>query len=228
VQDILILLMAIDDLTAAMGTKGNFSSYKLRNIGCASESSDILSMLMPFSMTLEIPSLIKDEPAKVITIKQDDLKLKNYGDFFRFIYDRRIRTLLQNVKENEFTRQQIEEELECYNRMRIPVFKQVLSTEEKIWKQLPSEQLHKKADDKEHPVNIDFKYLMQFVNIKESNIEIIKAIRNAFSHNQYPTDSAVARLVFDKKQIPELAKEITKLLHNKTNQINLKDMEDKQ
>lgn len=220
VQDMLLFLMAKDILTQSMSEHTDLKAYKLRHIGQGDK--DILSLQLPFSIVLEVKTGREDEPVRHITITQQDLKLKNYGDFFRFIYDSRIRSLLQQTRLNEIDRTALEEELMHYNQHRIPVFELIHDIEKRIWQLLPDDAaLHAQEDG----VQIDFKYLMRFIDIKESNKQMVCAIRNAFSHSNYPTDAVVARIIFDKADIPQVANRLAVELRNKTNQIRLKKTE---
>ena len=220
VQDMLLFLMAKDILTQSMAEHINLKAYKLCHIGQGDK--DILSLQLPFSIVLEVKTGREDEPVRYITITQQDLKLKNYGDFFRFIYDSRIRSLLQQTRLTEIDRTSLEEELMHYNQHRIPVFELIHDIEKRIWQLLPDgAALHAQEDG----VQIDFKYLMRFIDIKESSKRLVCAIRNAFSHSNYPTEAVVARIIFDKADIPQVADRLAVELRNKTSQIRLKKTE---
>lgn len=221
VQDMLLFLMAKNILTESMrnseGVSTDFSAYKLRYIGEHGDK-DILSLRLPFSIVLEMDD--KKNPVRRITIKQADLKLKNYGDFFSFIYDSRIRSLLLQVKQTVIDRSIVEKELDNYNQERIPMFEVLHALEGKIWQLFP-DGLPAIGEGGE-PIKIDFKYLIQFIDLKKCNKDLVCAIRNAFSHSNYPTDPVVARNVFDKVDLPEVANELAHVLRNKTRQVKLK------
>ncbi len=189
VQDAVLFLMAKDVLTHAMA-EADFSAYRLRDIGKDGDR-DILSKQLSFAIRLQIP-VVEDgvEAVREITIRQDDLKLKNYGDFFRFIYDSRIRPLLAQVDAEEIDRATLEEELDNYDRNRIPLFEYVHELEARVCRTLDSAQLHP-VDEAGKSIRVDFKYLMQFVNIKTSNIQLLRDIRNAFCHSTYPEGEKV-------------------------------------
>lgn len=198
-QDGLLFLMAQDVLTEKMKI-GDWSAYKLSNIGCGEEGEDILSQQLPFSIKLEVPT---DEGIKSVTIHQDNLKLKNYGDFFRFIYDSRIKPLLSQTNMESIDREHLELELDRYDQRRIPLFELVHQIEGKVVNNLSEKQLHPMKEGK--AIKVDFKYLLQFVDIEESNKETLRIIRNAFCHSTYPERSRV-QIVLDKKSdIPQVA-----------------------
>lgn len=220
VQDMLMFLMAQDILTAAMKrdeVKTDFSAYKLKDIG--TDRKDILSALLPFAITLKIPSA--DGSFREISIRQDDLKLKNYGDFFRFIYDYRTLPLLQNCKKEEISRAEIEKEFDNYDSQRVGMFERCQAVEKAVFDKLTPEQLSPK-DEEGKPVKVDFKYLLSFVDIKESNKALIRTIRNAFCHSTYPIGEQVSVVIRD-SDIPEVAKTLVVTFGNKTSQIKLKE-----
>lgn len=200
VQDALLFLMAKDVLTYTMGDGVDLSAYRLREIGKDGDK-DILSMQLPFAIRLQIPVKENDkETVKEITIRQNDLKLKNYGDFFRFIYDSRIRPLLAQVEVSEIERATLEQELDNYDRRRIPLFECVHDLERRVCSSLSDDQL-RPQDDRGNSIKVDFKYLLQFINIKDSNAQLLRAIRNAFCHSTYP-DGANVSIVFDRSGTP--------------------------
>ncbi len=220
VQDAVLFLIAKDILTHSMND-ANFSAYRLSCIG-EDNNNDILSMQLPFALKLHINT--DDGNVKEVTIRQGDLKLKNYGDFFRFIYDSRIQPLLAQVGETEIEREQLEKELDNYDMNRISLFKNVHELESRICSTLTEEQFHQlNAEGK--PVKVDFKYLLQFVNIKDSNKELLRVIRNAFCHSTYPEGTKVS-VVFDKEHgkhsIPDVAKTLIADFTNRSKSVTLK------
>lgn len=204
VQDALLFLMAKDVLSHTM-EDADLSAYSLRYIG-KDNASDILSMQLPFAVKLHIKT---DSGVKEVTVRQGDLKLKNYGDFFRFIYDSRIQPLLAQVSENEIDRAELEKELDNYDMNRVPLFQYVHDLESRVCGSLSDDQLRSPKDESGKQVKVDFKYLLEFVNLKDSNKELLRVIRNAFCHSTYPAGTKVS-IVFDKapekRSIPEVAK----------------------
>lgn len=202
VQDAVLYLLAKDVLTHTMDN-ADLSAYKLKYIG-KDNDTDILSMQLPFAVRLLIRT--SDDSTKEVTIRQEDLKLKNYGDFFSFIYDSRIRPLLAQVDAELIDRSQLEKELDNYDRKRVPLFEYVHNLESRVCETLREEQFHKDADG--NPVKMDFKYLLRYLNISEKTDDLLKAIRNAFCHGTYPEGSRVT-LVFEKEEgkqkIPNVA-----------------------
>lgn len=202
VQDAVLYMIAKEVLTHTL-QNADLSAYKLKYIGKGSET-DILSMQLPFAVKLQIKT--KVDSTKEVTIRQADLKLKNYGDFFRFIYDSRIQPLLANVDAEVIDREQLEKELDNYDQQRVPLFEYVHNLESRVCDTLSEEQFYKDAEG--NPVKVDFKYLMEYINANARTKDLLKSIRNAFCHSTYPEGSRVT-LVFEKEEgkwtIPNVA-----------------------
>ncbi len=221
VQDMLLFRMAINLLTNVMDknrTSTDLSEYRLKNIGSGTDGKDILSLELPFSIVLQVP--VADGSMREITIRQDKLKLKNYGDFFRFIYDTRVRPLLAHarIENNILQRNHLDAELDKYDQQRIPLFKLVHELEGYIWEQLPEEKLHPKD------VKVDFKYLLQIIDTNESDENLLRTIRNAFSHNEYPDkgiSETTVKIVFE-KSIPEIAETMVEAFDKESEKIKTK------
>ena len=199
VQDILLFLMAKDILISSDWGKGEakeIEQYKLKDIDLNGEKN-ILSMPIPFSMTFKM------EDGTTRTIKQDSLKLKNYGDFFKFVYDQRIKTLLPGVKSVEILdREILEKELGQYDLERSEIFKLIFEFEKSIVSQ-NQEYMNKKHD---------FKELLELYSTdKDKNL--IRLIRNAFCHNSYPK---IDNLEEQTKTIPEIAASLPEMFSSLT------------
>ncbi|MBQ7851763.1 MAG: type VI-B CRISPR-associated RNA-guided ribonuclease Cas13b [Muribaculaceae bacterium] len=172
VQDIIMFMMA-KALTVGQLKGAGAKEYHLKTIRPDSEDS-ILSEQVEFSIELSLGN-------RKITIKQDNLKIKNFGDFFRFVYDGRLPSLFAHLgmNENEIGRDALEKELESYDLKRSDIFGIVHSIEKAI---IETEELGE--DDKRR---INFRNLLDPDKKHEDNTEIMIAIRNAFSHNIYPS-----------------------------------------
>lgn len=169
VQDIIMFMMA-KALTVGQLKGAGAKKFHLKTIRPDSEDS-ILSEQVEFSIELSLGN-------RKITIKQDDLKIKNFGDFFRFVYDGRLPSLFAHLGENEISRDALEKELKSYDLKRSGIFGIVHSIEKAI---IETEELGE--DDKRR---INFRNLLDPDKKHEDNTEIMIAIRNAFSHNIYP------------------------------------------
>lgn len=202
VQDILLYLMAKDILISSEWKNNEMDEigqYKLRNIN-PEEDNNILSLQIPFSISLKM------ENGSTKTIKQESLKLKNYGDFFKFIYDQRIKTLLPQIQSAEILDKEIlEKELEQYDLNRTPLFKFVLDFEKSIVLQKPELELERH----------DFNHILNEFNTDMKNKNRMRLIRNAFCHNSYPKFNDIEEAT--KYDIPKIA---TSLVHSFKRLIN--------
>ena len=142
------------------------------------------------------------------TIVQERIKLKNYGDFYLLIYDTRIGILLSQLEDDTFRREDIEKELDSYDRIRKQVFCIIHSIE--------------RASNTSSSHN-NFRQLMDsFSNVSDDDCEKIIEIRNAFCHNRYPHNLSG---ILDKKpnlevgvanQLYDRLKELSKPILNVT------------
>jgi len=111
-------------------------------------------------------------------IYQNDLKVKNIGDFNKFIRDRRLNNLLGYIQQAEINRPLLEKELERYDTVRVDIFKIIHDFESQILALAPA------IDGKNFDNIIAFH--QQQTNLPDKLIKQIKKIRDAFSHNEYP------------------------------------------
>ncbi|MDB5032365.1 type VI-B CRISPR-associated RNA-guided ribonuclease Cas13b [Mucilaginibacter sp.] len=116
-------------------------------------------------------------------IIQRGIKLKNYGDFRRFLKDRRLQSLLPYFEEESIDRVIIEKELQDYEIARIEIHRLVLEFEKKVITE-------NKITYENSEINyVDHEKVLTafFQNEPSSNKkELIRDIRNKFSHNEYP------------------------------------------
>lgn len=234
VQDILIFLMAKEllleknasDKETVMGisevaeTPGRqrmvdqdsldkIKQYKLQNVSPdQNREGNILSIPIPFYVTLNLNGT-------KITIYQSALKLKNYGDFFGFIYDERIRTLLPQVEEVDIDRKVLEDELDGYDAERIAIFERSHTLEDSVLHKHPELNdanacytVETKNGSKQLPINNNFKEIMKTLGnlIQEEDLDIIVDIRNAFSHNHYTNNLNLTGMA-----LPTVARSISKI-----------------
>jgi hypothetical protein len=225
VQDILVFLMAkelllknIGDETTDEKTVDRIKRYKLQNINPTSDNGNILSLSIPFKLTLTL----KDGSTRTIT--QQELKLKNYGDFYRFVYDERLATLLSKTKNVKINRDELEKELLHYDLKRTEIFSWVHAMERHLFKQHPELKNPDKKEEGSHyyyaqkvknkktgeeeiqysPIRQNFRAMLNVPgDIPSQDLEAMVEIRNSFCHNHY-----VENLKDDEynlADIPELA-----------------------
>ena len=227
VQDILLFLMAKDlllkNISGESPTKEKIGRYKLQNINPVSDTGNILSLSIPFSFTLTL----KDGSTRTIT--QESLKIKNYGDFYRFVYDERLATLLSLTRTVEINRDDLEKELLQYDLQRTEVFSQVHEMERFLFKQYPSLEKADSKDENSHyyyskkvtnkkgeeeiqylPIRQNFREMLNVPGtIPVQHLEAMTGIRNAFCHNHYVEDLAFGTI--QSADIPEIANAIEKV-----------------
>lgn len=192
VQDILLFILSKNILINTLGkiNLGEIKHYKLKDISLQ-QPTNILNLKIPFEIKLHF----KDGTKKII--KQESLKLKNYGDFFKFLYDARITSLLPQIEHISIDRELLEKELEKYDNYRPLIFKLVHKFEQSIIEKNPrfKNERHQFKDliDAHGKLSLEDKALLQ-------------KIRNAFSHNYYPTLEEIKKM-----NIPMVADNIEKI-----------------
>lgn len=186
VQDMLLFLMAKDILITLKDA--NLSNFKLMNISLDS-AKGILEKQVPFDITV---NCVKDGETKMHTIHQDAIKIKNYGDFFKFLSDDRIKSLLGQLDDGvTIDREDLEEELKRYDDRRVGVFRNVHEFEESVINK------HEEFKTKHH----NFKDLVEARGgIDKNEQQAMRDIRNAFGHNHYAET--------DTKDLPKIAVEM--------------------
>lgn len=187
----MMLFLIIKDLMKQSGDATlieNIASMKLKDIAPDSERG-ILATQIPFARNFTFNSYDeKGNPNKddKITKKivQNDLKIKNFGDFRKFVKDRRLPNLMFYITAEAIERKGLEKELEQYDVARIEIFKAIADFERVAYKRYK----HKITNqNREHSDILDAfcADYPQFAPIKSQ----VLAVRNAFSHNQYPLHS---------------------------------------
>ena len=234
VQDMLIFLMAKDLLLKNIGdettdekTVDRIKRYKLQNINPTSDNGNILSLSIPFKLTLTL----KDGSTRTIT--QQELKLKNYGDFYRFVYDERLATLLTQTKNVEIDRDDLEKELLHYDLKRTEIFHWIHAMENYLFAQYPELGKADKKEEGSHyyyknkngdylPIRQNFRAMLDVAreNIPSQHLEAMVGIRNSFCHNHYVEDLNFG--TYQSADIPELADALEKILKKLVKQYSKK------
>ena len=246
-QDMLLFLMAKKILLSGgvvfennAIAENDIEQFKLQDILPPSmkhegDCNSLLEQPIKFSLTIglndENGKPINDANGKQVkrTIHQDGIKLKNYGDFFAFLYDSRIGGLLSQLSistEDVIDRTDLEIELDIYDRKRIKVFAVLQAIERRIIDEHP--ELADSNANGQGFCNIDGKpYRNSFSGLlslckqylategKEKVLNDlgygIVDIRNAFSHNRY-TSSDNNKIDISKMTLPQVAELILKWL----------------
>lgn len=154
VQDIVTFLMAKDILTADYTSRDSknkeinhnheleeirrFKLSELR-VKTRTDEKNIIDFEVPFSVTLTIDEY-------TVIISQEAMKVKNYGDFFRFVNDTRIVNLLPYLPREKdaegnnvikITRKNLEQELLAYDNNRTEIYRIVHELEKYIIEKFP-------------------------------------------------------------------------------------------
>jgi hypothetical protein len=181
VQDIILFRMARYILQGQLS--GDKSKVRLEDIRPDNEQN-ILAMQVPFSITLTLAS------GRKVTVKQDAIKIKNFGDFFKFVYDGRLLSLLPHVEEAVVDREELERELQRYDVVRPEIFGVVHELEQAVIDADPHRLVEAKNGQGVYLRN-NFRSLLEY-GIKHKLVDAdqdkVVEIRNRFSHNGYPVD----------------------------------------
>lgn len=192
VQDVVLFLLAKSILTKNQQDKERVKAFgKLK----------LQDMQNPGALEQKISLNVKVQSQKGFnkTIVQDDLKLKNYAQFYRFLNDRRIPSLLDLVRENVISRQKIDEELAGYETAHPKVMEKVMQFEEKFLRK------HNESDWQRTGENLVFWRMLQEVTGIENNP--MAKVRNAFAHAIYPKKWDISETA-QQTPLPEKAKQI--------------------
>lgn len=161
------------------------------------EKNNILNRIMPMQLPVTVyeiddsHNIVKDRPLHTVYIKETKTKLLKQGNFKALVKDRRLNGLFSFVdtsseaelKSNPISKSLVEYELGEYQNARIEIIEDMLALEGTLIekdKNLPTDNFSdmlkgwlkgkNEADKEETKKAIDF----------------LVAVRNAFSHNQYP------------------------------------------
>ena len=218
-QDMVLFLVAKDMFTKILSDQEREVNWKhLRLSKVCNEA------FLRQTLTFLIPVTVGDV---TIYVEQENMSLKNYGEFYRFLTDDRLTSLLENIAGDLEPDQQgrlvishtdLMSELAAYDQKRSTVFKLIQQIEALIIKS---------NDALSNPASPDFwakpglpkrnnfaslLELIDHLNQTTLNTEertLLVAIRNAFSHNSYNLDLS---LIAGVKHLPEVANGILKHL----------------
>lgn len=199
IQDILLFLIAkrllldrkVENDSAVQMNAIN--QIRLKNIA----DGNTLSQKIPISIS------IKSRNGYSKIIQQDDLKLKNYSQFYSIISDRRLPSLLDLINSRVIKRTDIENELSNYDKSHPHVLKSVFEFEKHYFDT--------------HPISSDTAYMAlpdTGEMLKESNLtaekqEEVRKIRNSFAHLSYPSRKITGAA---STELPKKAETISKKL----------------
>ncbi|UKK58668.1 type VI-B CRISPR-associated RNA-guided ribonuclease Cas13b [Prevotella communis] len=235
-QDVLLLYMARNILKAKNNNKVDFTTdFLLKNV-C--QGDNLLDKTIDFEWIVNIEDKTNsDEEPKLIEkrIKQEKMKMKNYGQFYKFASDhQRLESLLSRLPETIFQRAEIENEFAYYDTNRSEVFRQVYIIESEAYKLQPellddanaTEDWFWYIDPRSNKCRARRNNFMNLLEtlaagkdgvLDEVEKRTLQSTRNAFGHNTYDVDMSV---IFegkeDKKKIPDIANGIKSKIDKQT------------
>ena len=249
-EDMLMFLMAKDlliesDKMLKKGDLKGLEAFKLRDIlpiGYKNGPQDnILNQQIDFSAAVDLfveevkhdkDKKTGKDSTKIVTINkgkkvihQSGLRIKNIGDFYRFVFDTRIGSLLTQIDGDTFEREMVEKELDTYDNKRKDVFKAIHRIERELFEQ-NKDQIKKDIDEGKYTINDihnSFSNLLRYYCKLDGNTQSkIVDIRNMLGHNKY-MDEMNRVIGKDNMTLPQIMDQIAEWIKNSSMQINKSD-----
>lgn len=215
-QDILLFVMAREILRGKNPDISSDSGFKLKFV----MTDNLLNTPVDYAWKVKLED--SEHNVHYKTIEQKDMKLKDYGQFYKFASDhQRLSSLLLRLPEDNFLRAHIENELSHYDTNRSEIFRLVYIIESEAYKLKPELKDDTNASEDwfwytdkngKHPKRNSFKELLTILAAGNDGLlckrekETLRTTRNAFGHNTYDVDLPV---IFKGKEshmrIPEIA-----------------------
>ena len=142
----------------------------LKNIA----DGNTLSQKIPINVSITL----RNGVTKII--KQEDLKLKNYSQFYSIISDRRLPSLLDLINSQIIMRSDIENELSNYDKSHPHVLKSVFEFEKLYFETYPI------SPDTANTGIPNTGEMLKKSNLSAEIQEEVRKIRNSFAHLSYP------------------------------------------
>ena len=202
-QDILTWLLCtklIDKLKIDELNIEELQKLRLKDIDtdtAKKEKNNILNRVMPMRLPVTVYeidksfNIVKDKPLHTIYIEETGTKLLKQGNFKALVKDRRLNGLFSFVKTSSeaeskskpISKLRVEYELGAYQKARIDIIKDMLALEKTLI-----------DNDENLPTNKFSDMLKSWLKGKgeankarlQNDVDLLVAVRNAFSHNQYP------------------------------------------
>lgn len=200
-QDMVLFLIAAQLLGDAVKLNkiNELNKFSLKNV-C---SKGFLSQTINFEFPIEIDG-------KTVYVSQDNMSLKNYGEFYHLLNDDRLPSLLSKLaaaslegEKNVVDYNKLMGELTSYDLHRSHIFHAIHQLEKRITSDPGFKPFLRNPSDVRFYIDNDktrmakrnnFRSLLTLLEegdtklLKESERELIISIRNAFSHNHYNVD----------------------------------------
>lgn len=201
-QDIVLFLLAKRLISEAVEMKNVKESKKFRLASICD------SQFLAQTVNFEFPVDVNGQP---VYISQQDMSLKNYGEFYRLLSDDRLPSLLEklvvakqkNDEKHVLDYADVTGELATYDNHRSRIFHVIHQLEEivisrqefKIYLNNPCDKRFHIDDDRTKMAKRNnFRSLLALLEggnlnaLAENERDLIISIRNAFSHNHYRVD----------------------------------------
>ena len=168
------------------------------------EKNNILNRVMPMELPVTVYEvnkggyIIKNKPLHTIYIKEAKTKLLKQGNFKALVKDRRLNGLFSFVKtpseaeseSNPISKSRVESELGKYQNARLNIIEDMLALEKTLIDNYNSLDTDNFSLDTDNFHNM----LTGWLELKgeankarfQNEVDLLVAVRNAFSHNQYP------------------------------------------
>ena len=213
-QDMVLFLMAKNIFLEILSQQNGEANelFLLKNV-C---DSSFLSQTVKFSFPITVDNY-------TIKVVQENMALKNYGEFYRFLNDDRLQSLLKQMKGvTEVSHADLTGELANYDQRRSKVFKMMQQLEKIAFEYHQNEltdtsnpKFFKDGEKGEIPKRNNFRSLISLFEDIEGNqltaadCERLVEIRNAFCHNTYRMDISDTE-----KALPTIAIQILGIIEN--------------
>lgn len=114
---------------------------------------------------------------KDVSVEVENIPVKDYGDIYKLINDRRVASLVHHLNINSVRANELQKELERYDNRRVGVFKDLFEYENRVLDSAESV-----------PISPDFETVQELDSLHTPEEKFAsKIIRNGFCHNFYPT-----------------------------------------
>lgn len=114
---------------------------------------------------------------KDVSVEVENIPVKDYGDIYKLINDRRVASLVHHLNINWVKADELQKELESYDNRRVGVFKDLFEYENRVLDSAESV-----------PMSPDFETVQELDSLHTPEEKFAsKIIRNGFCHNFYPT-----------------------------------------
>lgn len=171
VQDMLLFMLGTSIvLHTDTGARLAKTGLLLKNVMGGNEGTDILSQPVNITTSVKIRQ-------KIYKIQQTEVKIRDYTKIFALLRDTRTRSLLPVLPNEVIDAAELQDELNRYDIERPKVFMDLL-----IFEKTQYDSYHSYLSEG----RIDFRRLLELDStLPEEKKEILRLIRNAFSHNTY-------------------------------------------